>query len=133
MLQSRTARFRTEGSFSLSDSSDGRSQFWVGPWLRGGGLQRRQPRARATGGLASSPTQRDHPRICSRVFSAVVFSYVTWRCGTTRLTQPTDWGVEIMLHQGRPAHCSRNLLVPFTSALSTHAIFLPWNVPALPS
>ena len=132
MLQSRTAGFKTDGSFSLTDASDGRCQFWVGPWFRGGGLQRRPPRALATGGLASSPTQRDHPRICSQVFSAAVFSSVTWRCFTTRLTQPTDWGVEIMLHQGWPAHCSRNLLAPFTSALSTHAIFLPWDVPARP-
>ena len=78
MLQSRTAGFRTEGSFSLSDASDGKSQFWVGRWLREGGLQWRQPRTRATGGLASSPTQIDHPRICSQVFSAAVFSSVTW-------------------------------------------------------
>ena len=124
MLQSRTAGFRTEGSFSLSDASDGKSQFWVGRWLREGGLQWRQPRTRATGGLASSPTQRDHPRICSQVFSAAVFSSVTWRCGANSLTQPTDWGVEIMLHQGRPAHCSRNLLALFTSALSS----MPYSI-----
>lgn len=131
MLQSGTAGSRTEGSFSLSDASDGRSQFWVGRWLRGGGLQWRQPRTGATGGLVSSPTQRDHPRICSQVFSAAIFSPVTRRCGATSLTQPTDWGVEIRLHQGWPAHCSRNLLALDLSTF-THAIFLPWDVPTRP-
>lgn len=74
---------------------------------------------------------RDHHRICSQAFCALVSSSVTWRCDTTSLTQPPDCGVEMMLHPGWPAHCSKNL-VHLTLSTFAHAIFPPQNVPSRP-
>lgn len=63
---------------SLSDAADGRSQFWVGRWLRAGGLQWRQPRTRAMGGLVLLQLRETIPGSALK-FSLLQFSHLSHR------------------------------------------------------
>ena len=131
IFQSRTAGFRTEGSFCLGDASHGRYRSRVGPWLRWGGLRWRKPRARATGGLASSPAQRPSQDL---LWSFLCFGFLI--CHLEMWHHQPDPTHRMWSGDNAPSRMARSLFQkpPSSPHLSTfaRAIFPPRNVPSRP-